>query len=172
MRHEIEELRERLLIDEGGADSAPDQCSWSGPAEDDVWLALDRSGNGAIDDGTELFGDHTHQPISEVPNGFAALAEYDALQKGGDGDGWITARDAVYSNLRVWRDQDHNGISSADELVPLADVGVWALGLRYQNSRITDENGNWLRFRARVLASQRATVGRWAYDVYLVVAPE
>lgn len=154
------------------ADGQPDQCAWSAAGEDEVWLALDRNENSMIDDGSELFGDHTPQPFSDMPNGFLALAVFDTPQNGGDGDGWITPRDAIYSHLRLWHDADHDGISTGAELNQLADAGVSAISLRYRELRLLDENGNWFRFRARVLLSRRPTAARWAYDVYLGVAPQ
>lgn len=83
-------------------------------AKGNAFLALDRDGNGIIDNGKELFG-------ATTGNGFAELAEFDE-----DGNGWIDENDSIYDKLKVWR----KDASGNDSLVSLAaaDVGAIYLG--------------------------------------------
>jgi hypothetical protein len=93
------------------------------------WLAMDLDGNGAIDDGRELFGSMTELPDgSRARNGFEALAALDA-----DGDGRITAKDPAFAHLVVWRDADQDRRSSARELQPASAAGLVAIDLAYRN---------------------------------------
>ncbi len=77
------------------------------------YLALDKNGDGKINDGGELFG-------TKSGNGFADLAAYDD-----DGNGWIDEDDEIFDKLLIWA-KDENG---KDVLYHLKDKGVGAICL-------------------------------------------
>ena len=93
-------------------DGQADQLAQLGSGS--AYLALDRNGNGQIDDGRELFGPRSG-------NGFSELAELDD-----DGNGWIDEADVAFAQLRLWR--------SDEGLQTLAEAGVGAIALMHAST--------------------------------------
>ncbi len=140
------------------------------PSAETPWLAIDRNGNGAIDDGTELFGSASPLAGGGRPtDGFAALRELDS-----NGDGRITPADEAWSRLLVWSDRDGDRVSSADELAPLASFGVVAIDLDFIRDPRCDARGNCeverahFRYRDAVSGEREGAV----VDVHLRLRPE
>jgi hypothetical protein len=149
-------------------EESPYQTSWTDPAWHNGWLALDRNGNGKIDDFTELFGNFTAQPPTDDPNGYAALAIFDDPMNGGNGNGVIDPGDSVYDHLRLWIDANHNGVSEPEELHTFREMGIFRLDLQYSASPYVDANGNRFRYQSRIW-DEAGHAHNVCYDVFLVI---
>ena len=106
------DVRDQTFKFDLDADGTEDEISMLGKGSG--FLALDKNGDGKINDGSELFG-------TKSGDGFGDLREYDS-----DGNGWIDENDDVFSKLKVWC-KDENG---KDILMDLkeADIGAIFLG--------------------------------------------
>ena len=99
----------------------------------DAFLAIDRNGNGVIDNGSELFGDTTfiNGEDKYAEDGFAALQQYDE-----NGDGVINNEDRVFGDLKLWVDKNGNGISESSELSTLADNNISSISVNADEETI------------------------------------
>jgi hypothetical protein len=153
------------------ADGRPVQTAWTSADSQVAFLTLDRNRNGTIDSSAELFGNHTlKRDGTMATNGFDALVDLD----GGFAvsDGVIDAHDPVYSDLRLWFDRNHNGISEPNELVSLSQAGVTAVFTGYRERRRRDENDNRFFLEGWALIQRhRHVVPRPIFDVILARAP-
>ena len=105
---ELEGTRFEFDLDaDGKVEAIPGLSSASG------YLAIDRNGDGCVNNGSELFGTCSG-------DGFADLAALDS-----DGNRWLDEADAAYDTLRVWQ-RDERGQST---LSSLRERGVGALYL-------------------------------------------
>lgn len=109
---DVAELSDQTFYFDIDGDGEKDEVSQLGKGSG--YLALDKNGDGMINDGNELFG-------TSSGNGFADLAKYDE-----DGNGWIDENDAIWNKLKIWC-KDENG---NDVLYRLADKGVGAICLQ------------------------------------------
>ncbi|MFA7061571.1 MAG: calcium-binding protein, partial [Pedobacter sp.] len=104
---------------------------------DDGLLVRDLNGNDTIDSGAELFGDNTLLANgAKAANGFIALRDIDS-----NGDGKIDANDTAFSQLKIWRDTNQDGISQADELKTLSELGIESLNTSAANTIIPTQAG-------------------------------
>ena len=113
-----------------------ENSGWIGKNEG--FLVRDINGNGQIDNGTEMFGNHTVlQNGKNAVNGFEALKDLDS-----NGNGKFDAEDDAWSQVKVWRDANTNGIVDSGELLTLEQAGIESINLKYDYQKEADENGN------------------------------
>ena len=154
-------------------DGVREPIAWTRAGSTAAFLVLDLDGDGAITTGAELFGvpvgvRRHHRPAAGE-NSFTLLGAYDTPALGGNGDGVISAADAVFSRLRLWVDTNHDGVSQPGELMPLAAAGVVSIELTYRTTGRRDGHGNFYRYRGVVHLTSGRRVPIW--DVFLATGP-
>lgn len=109
---DVAELSDQKFFFDIDGDGELDKVSYLGSGSG--YLALDKNGDGTINDGNELFGPQTG-------NGFNDLAKYDA-----DGNGWIDENDPIWSQLKIWC----KNADGTEALYTLAEKGLGAICLQ------------------------------------------
>ncbi|MGN5170498.1 hypothetical protein [Aeromonas sp. 102P] len=142
----LTDARVKFDIDQDGKeDSLPGLSEGSG------FVALDRNGNGTIDDGGELFG-------ARSGNGFGELATLDE-----DGNGVLDERDSQFSALQFWQ-PEHSPIA-------LVELGIGAILLHPLDTPFNHlgESGNQGVLRQSGLYVTEQGKGGWVQQIDLRV---
>lgn len=84
---------------------------------DDGFLVLDKNKDGIINDINELFG-------NTVQGGFCELKDFDSNH-----DEKIDIYDSIFPSLKIWQDNNGDGISQTYELKSLSDLNLVSVGL-------------------------------------------
>ncbi|MBU0800710.1 MAG: hypothetical protein KKA05_06865, partial [Alphaproteobacteria bacterium] len=134
------------------ADGRAEKGGWVAPA--DGLLVLDRDGDGRISDGQELMA------LAGV-DALAHLATTDSNR-----DGRLAKHDFVlWEKLRVWRDVNGDGRSSADELSPLSGFAIESLNLDAQPARGVTAGQDVVRLSSYVHRNEKGRARRHALAI-------
>lgn len=122
----------------------PVKIAWLEPGSTLGVLVLPNK-DGSVTDSKNLFGNYTPQPPvrkGDIRNGFNALAVYDRPEHGGNGDGWIDAKDNIYPELGIWIRLK----SGEMKVINLLEAGVERIKVSNpMPESVTDGKGNWGR---------------------------
>ena len=156
-------IKEGVHFDHDG-NGTYESTGWVG--RDDGLLVLDVDDNGRIEGGGELFGNNTRLPNGQkAANGFEALRQWDWNHDGQidtadfdpqligkawdiNNNGWYEEHEyyrPIYDRLRVWRDQNANGVVDTGELSTLSDLGIAWISTLYEDSKKVDAKKNQAR---------------------------
>ena len=147
----------------------PRLIGWTARNANEAFLCLDRDHDGKITSGAELFGTSTALKTGgRAPNGFEALREFDD-----NGDGVIDERDAIWAQLQLWQDDNHDGVSQAGELSAISASSIVSIDLRYHWAARRDAHGNVLRYESKITMRDKAGRNevKPLYDVFFVPVP-
>lgn len=122
---ELTELGMPPVFFDGDGDGVASLTGWVNP--DDGFLARDLDGNGLIETQAELFGTNNVDAISDLSS------------EDSNGDGEIDAQDTIWTDLRVWRDINQDGVSTANELQTIDQAGIISISLNEQSAGYVDQ---------------------------------
>ena len=118
-----------VTFDYAGNGSAESTAWVSG---DDGLLALDRNGDGVVNDGSEIV--FARDGLTDL-QGLAA--DYDSNH-----DGMLDASDADFAKFGVWQDANSNGVTDAGEFRSLSDAGIVSINLISDGIAYSAANGS------------------------------
>lgn len=108
---DVANLQDQTFFFDLDADGVEEEISRLGKGSG--FLALDKNGDGVINDGSELFG-------TKSGDGFADLAAYDS-----DRNGWIDENDEIWDKLLIWTKDEYG----QDRCYKLSEKNVGAICL-------------------------------------------
>lgn len=124
-----------LALFDYNADTIKEHTAWI--QNGDALLVNDTNNDGLINNGAELFGDHTlKHDGTTASDGYDALRDYDT-----NNDGIIDANDEHFNDLKLWRDNG-DGITQTTELKTLTEEGITSITLPNTTPTPITENGN------------------------------
>lgn len=99
------------------------RVNWPEAGSKGYFLAVLKDGEKEITKASQLFGqDGVHE------NGFESLKLHDS-----DSNGVINNKDKIWSSLKLWKDNNANGLSESEEIHTLASQGVESISLKYSS---------------------------------------
>lgn len=132
---ETKSLSDEIYFDYNG-DKFATKTEW--PGESEGILVRDLNGNKKIDNGTELFGNHTVLRNGETAaNGFEALKELDL-----NGDGFFSASEADETGVEIWIDSISDGRSANTERYGFWELGIESINLNDEEMKYLDADAN------------------------------
>lgn len=127
------------------------QLEWQWITKEAAWLVFDPKKSGQVSSAIQMLGSRSFLLFCQ--NGYEALSLLDDNH-----DGMITGREL--EGLSLWRDLNSNGISDADEVIPVVDYGIQAISTRGQ------QHGSGIPFCPSGVTFKDGTT-RPTYDVIL-----
>ena len=141
------------------------QTAWFAESKSENYFLVLPDAKGDVKGIDQLFGDNTLGPDSKfAKQGFAALAKHDENR-----DKVISDEDIVFSSLRLWKDDNLDGVAQKAELFTLDQKGVVAIDIyvdrkdrRYEER---DIHGNMVKYKSIVVMKD----GQYGlvYDLWL-----
>lgn len=140
----------------------PVKTAWFASTDTENYFLVLPNGQGKVLGINELFGDATLGPDQKfAKQGFAALAKWDENR-----DRVISPEDSVFTSLKLWKDDNLDGIAQASELHSLDEKGVVAIDLKYDRRyKEVDQHGNVVRYKSVVVMKDNSY--GLVYDLYL-----